>query len=87
MKKEEIKNEFKSNGFKYWVLKIEDFIDALSEAELNAFNEMLSKHEEYRLSCGKTPSNSYWVVNRDDTPIDNLEDFLKVVSAEHIKIQ
>lgn len=83
MEKQEIKEYMKSQNFKFWVLKIEDFVDALSEEELDAFNEMLRKHEEYRISLGKSPANSYWVVNRDDTPIDNIEDFLKAVHAEH----
>lgn len=81
--KEEIKEYMKSQRLKFWVLKINDFVDALTEEELMVFNMMLQKHSEYRISLGKSPGNRYWVVNRDDTPIQTLEEFLKVVGAEH----
>lgn len=83
MTKQKIIDYYKSKNYKYWVLKIEDFINALTEDEIQAFNEMLGKNEEYRISTNRTPSNSYWIVNRDDTPIDNLKDFFKAIGAEH----
>lgn len=73
----------KESKYKFWVLKIETFIQSLTDEEIVAFGQMLDKHGDYRVSIGKTRDNEYWIVNKDDTPIDNIVDFLKAVKAEH----
>lgn len=73
----------KENKYKFWVLKMDTFVQSLTDEELIDFAQMLKKHADYRESIGKSRNNLYWIVNRDDTPIDNINDFLRAVGAEH----
>jgi hypothetical protein len=77
---EKWKKDLNRKGFKFFVLKAEDFLDCLSEEEVEQFNYFLFKHEKYRISKGKTPSNSYYVINRDDVPhLKTKEEFFEAV--------
>lgn len=58
------RHRLQREGFKFFVLKAEDFLQAIDDCDL--FDEMLVAHEQYRLSRGKPAANAYWVVNRDE---------------------
>jgi len=58
--------DLEKNGLKFFVLKAEDFLSALDEDEVEQFNDLLKKHEQWRLDKGKKSSNKYWVCNRDE---------------------
>lgn len=74
--KQAILNYMAKEKLKFWVIKAEDFVDALSDSQLRQFGNMLETNANTREGKGKPRSNQYWVINKDDTPIDNLEDFL-----------
>lgn len=63
----------RENGFKYFVLKAEDFLSALDADQVDEFNMMLKAHELYRVKRGKSMSNAYWVVNRDEPYADQVK--------------
>ena len=66
---------YKKEGFKYFILKIEDLSEALDSIELSEFFEFMDKYNSYRNNKGKEP-NSYWVINRDEVPdIKTFEEF------------
>jgi len=67
----------KEDNIKFFVLKIEDFIDALSWKDIELFDSFLAKHEEYRISLGKNPNNKYWVVNRDEPYADEVKKIIE----------
>lgn len=78
--KEDWIKELREADIKYFVLKVEDFLNSLTEEECLEFDEFLVKHEEYRSNNGKSPFNEYYVVNRDDVPnIKSREEFLKII--------
>lgn len=92
--KENWLEKLKKDGFKYFVLKAEDFLTSLTEDEIIQFNNFLNNHQNYRIKLGKTPFNNYYVVNRDDVPhLTNLDDFFKAVgymqykAGEHITFE
>jgi hypothetical protein len=66
LSKEYIVRKMFEDGFKYFVLKIDDFLASLDDEEIKLFNIFLYKHENYRESKGKRRTNSFWVVNRDE---------------------
>lgn len=65
--------DFKEKKLKYFVLKAEDFLNALNDEEIDIFNRMLKKHEMWRVKKGKTEYNQYWVVNRDEPYADQVK--------------
>lgn len=65
--KEQWKEFIENKDLKYFVLKADDWFASLSEEELFFFDMMLEKMENYRLTQNKKRTNSYWVVNRDET--------------------
>jgi len=71
--KKKWKEHIKTQGLKFFVLKCEDFLDAITEDEADTFNEMLAKMERARQSLGKVPANKYWVVNRDEPYADKVK--------------
>jgi len=71
--KEGWQSALREDGFKYFVLKCEDFLNALTSKEARAFDRMLQKHESYRVKKGKSSSNRYWVVNRDEPYADEVK--------------
>lgn len=74
------KLQIKASGFKYFVLKCDDFLDSLGQYHGQKFNEFLDMYNKYREKLGKD-INKYWVVNREDVPhIKTWEEF-----AKHIK--
>ena len=75
--KQAVLDHMAEKKLKFWVLKIEDFVEALTDEELLTFNKFLHKNALNREEKGKSLTNQYWVINKNDTPIDNLEDFLK----------
>ena len=83
---EHIKKEWlsamKKKDFKYFVLKAEDFLKCLDEDEVIQFNNFLEKHENFREARRKPRANNYFVVNRDDTPIKTVDEFLIAVEAK-----
>lgn len=82
MDKKKIKTTEKEAGYRYWVVKIEDFVEALTEDELYYFFSMLDKYNYYR---EPKPINSYWLINRDEYNLPTLEDFLKALEPYKIK--
>lgn len=74
------KKQMKSSGFKYFVLKIDDFLDSLGQYESQKFNEFIETYNKYRKRLGKEESK-YWVVNRNDVPhIKTWEEFAKCIN-------
>lgn len=82
MDKEHIKLTMKERDYKYWIVKIEDFVDALSERELNNFFNMLDRYNEFRLP---KPTNSYFLINRDEYDFSNAEEFIQALEPHKIK--
>lgn len=82
MDKDHIKQVMKEHDFRYWVVKIEDFVDALSEEELQNFFNMLDQYNDFR---DPKPLNRYFLVNRDEYDFSNVEEFLKAVEPFKIK--
>ena len=80
--KEKWDHRMKEQGIRYFVLKCEDFFDVINEEEAKKFNNILIKIERKRLSEGKTPSNKYWVINRNE-PYANQ---VKVIIEQHEEI-
>lgn len=78
---EEWKKWMKNQGFKFLVLKIEDFLDSLKEEkDIIMFNNFLRKYNEFR---EPKPINEYYVVNKDDVPhIKTTEEFFKIIGYE-----
>lgn len=69
------------NGFKYFVLKAEEFLESLiDDDEATFFNEMLQGYGRYRLENGKTKANSYYIVNRDEPWADEV----RAVMEKHL---
>lgn len=78
--KEEWLEQFESKELKFFVLKAEDFLEVLSKEEIKLFNLWLERHEQYRISKGKKPFNTYYIVNKDDVPhLKTKEEFFKAV--------
>lgn len=62
---------FKSIDCKYVVINLQDMVNALSNEELNDFNNMLQTYNEYRQETkGKDQEtlDRYFCVKRDDFP-------------------
>ena len=68
--------QMKSRGFKYFVLKAEDFLESLTESEILEFNDFLITYNEYRKP---KPINTYFIIDRDDYTFENTEEFLKAI--------
>ena len=68
--------DLKTEGLRFFVLKAEDFLRALSEEEAFYFNQMLKKHEDYRTGKGKSSYNKYWVVNRDEPYAEEVRELI-----------
>jgi hypothetical protein len=64
--KEEWLEHLITKKIKFFVLKSEDFLTCLNDEEIDLFNDMLRKHENYRVSIKKKPVNNYYVVNTDE---------------------
>jgi len=63
---------FKSIDCKYVVINLQDMVNALSNEELNDFNNMLQTYNEYRQETkGKDQEtlDRYFCVKRDDFPV------------------
>lgn len=67
------RHKLRAQGFKYFVLKAEDFLAALDADQVDEFNMMLQIHEAYRVHRGKPRANAYWVVNRDEPYADTVK--------------
>lgn len=57
-------NELKENNFRYFVLKTDDLVNALTGEELMQFNNFLIKVECFRQEKGKPRYRDYWVAGR-----------------------
>lgn len=78
--KEEWLKQFENEEIKFFVLKVEDFLEILSEEEVKLFNSWLERHEQYRINKGKKPFNEYYVVNKDDVPhIVTKEQYFSII--------
>jgi hypothetical protein len=73
---EKWKKQLDEVNIKYFVIKVEDFFNSLSEEELLLFNEFLYKYNEHRKP---KPINKYWIINRDEYNFKNLEEFLETL--------
>lgn len=82
MDKEYIKELAKKNSYRYWIVKIEDFVDALSEEELFDFFNMLDKYNDFR---DPKAINSYFLINRDEYDFSNVEEFLQALEPYKLK--
>lgn len=62
--------ELKNKGYRYFVLKSEEFLLSLQETgKLDLFNSMLEDFTEYRKkNFNKSNDNEYFVLNRDEYP-------------------
>ena len=75
--KKEILDFYKEGGFKYFVLKIEDLIESLSEDEIHKFWYILDCLNNYRRDIlGKDKLNKYMVLNMDEfTKFKSFDEF------------
>lgn len=72
---------YRENGFKYFVIKVDDFLNAISESELVEFGNMIARFNGERELKGKK-KNSYYVMNRDEVPnIKSTDQFINLVHA------
>lgn len=82
MFKETVKERMKALNYRYWIVKIEDFVDSLSDSEVSSFFDMLDKYNKFR---EPKPINSYWLINRDEYNLPTVEDFLNALEPYKIK--
>ncbi len=75
--KEEWLQELESSKLKYFVLKIEDLFNALSDEEIELLDSLLVKNEQYLIKLGKKVNNKYWVVNRDEPYADQIKKIIE----------
>lgn len=62
---------FKSIDCKYIVINLKDMVEALTEQELNDFNEFLGKYNDWRAENKNKDTETlerYFCVKRDDFP-------------------
>jgi len=81
---------FKSIDCKYVVINLEDLVNAISEFELNEFNNILQTYNEYREeNRGKNQEtlDRYFCVKRDDFPVfkDNALGFWEWIHSVYNK--
>lgn len=72
------------NKIKYFVIKADEFLQALSPSEAKKFNILLRRYERWREGQGKTASNSYYIVNRDEPYAETVKDLIE--ANEGIKL-
>jgi len=77
---------FKSIDCKYVVINLEDLVNAISEFELNEFNNILQTYNEYREKNQET-LDRYFCIKRDDFPVfkDNALGFWEWVHSTYNK--
>ena len=65
--KERVNRLYKSIDCKYFVFKIEDLLDAISEDDYMNFINIMDKYNQYR-EDNKKSENKYFIVNREEFP-------------------
>lgn len=65
--KERVNRLYESIDCKYFVFKIEDLLDAISEDDYMNLINIMDKYNQYREDNEK-PENKYFVVNREEFP-------------------
>ena len=65
--KERVNRLYKSIDCKYFVFKIEDLLDAISEDDYMNLINIMDKYNQYR-EDNKKSENKYFVVNRKEFP-------------------
>lgn len=65
--KERVNRLYKSIDCKYFVFKIEDLLDAISEDDYMNLINIMDKYNQYREDNEKS-ENKYFVVNREEFP-------------------
>lgn len=65
--KERVNRLYKSIDCKYFVFKIEDLLDAISEDDYMNLITIMDKYNQYREDNEKS-ENKYFVVNREEFP-------------------
>ena len=74
--KERVNRLYKSIDCKYFVFKIEDLLDAISDDDYMNLINIMDKYYQYREDNEKS-ENKYFVVNRADTRFDKAKDFFE----------
>lgn len=72
--------QLEKQKLKYFVIKVSDFFDCLTEREVFEFNKFLEKFNKYREQEFNKPVNRYLVINKDEYNINDiyeLENILK----------
>lgn len=72
----EWKKDLEKDGFKYFVLKMEDLFEACDEDWIFGFNEILKKYNAHRETLGKS-INNYWLVNRDEPYANQVKEIIE----------
>ena len=75
--REDWRRHLKTRRMKYFVIKAEEFLEALSAEEARKFNILLRKYERYREESGKCAYNNYYVVNRDENYANVVKDLIE----------
>lgn len=83
--KERVNRLYKSIDCKYFVFKIEDLLDAISEDDYMNLINIIDKYNQYREDNEK-PENKYFVVNRADTRFDKAKDFFEWLKNKNDRI-
>lgn len=83
--KERVNRLYKSIDCKYFVFKIEDLLDAISEDDYMNLINIMDKYNQYREDNEK-PENKYFVVNRADTRFDKAKDFFEWLKNKNDRI-
>lgn len=65
--KERVNRLYKSIDCKYFVFKIEDLLDAISEDDYMNLINIMDKYNQYR-EDNKKSENKYFIVNREEFP-------------------
>lgn len=78
--KEDYLEQFKKEGFKFIVLKMEDLMGSIVDWEQwDALQNLLLNYNNFRQSLGKG-LNKYYVINRDECPnIKTGDDFVNLL--------
>lgn len=80
--KERVNRLYKSIDCKYFVFKIEDLLDAISEDDYMNLIAIMDKYNRYREDNEKS-ENKYFVINREDFPrFQKAEEFFSWLKSK-----
>lgn len=73
--------QLRSNDIKYFVLKVDDLFNSITDEQTVEFNDLLGTYNDYRESKLGKGVNKYFVANRDEFPqLKDAHDFINFLN-------